>query len=925
MARFWPRRSPAPDTEAIVEAAVTKALDTYGAKVTDARAQMASLVPTPSPLSTYFNDMPRTEPDVAFGPGKPIGPAAIDPVNEAGRTEPRTWQYPVAWNLQISEQRHVPFAILRKASDVDLVRRCIEIRKADIVGLSWDITLSDTAVRRAMDDMGERNRARAALAVRAQYEDQILALKNFWAKPDRLNNLTFSQWLNQLLEEVLVTDALSIYAHPKSGGGPIVAGLDSTVHSLRILDGSTIKPLLDHLGNVPSAPQPAYQQVLYGFPRGEYTYDPDARGEMAADTLMYRPRNRRVISPYGLPPTEQALAFIDIWLKRQEWLREEYSSGANPNTWFKPTAESATWTPPQRRMMEKAMNADLSGQTAERVMLHLLPPGLEPVEMKEFAEKYKSDWDDVLALRIAAFFDVMGTQLNITPKGGLGGKGHQEGEQSKSEAQARQPTVSFLIDLLNDLSVQYLGAPEELTFIFRSEDEDDIAEVTQSRQTELFSAQKTLNDIMAETGNPLFDFAEADMPFVLAPGAPLTFLEGASVAPVVPTGMDDPSKLNKPPAPALDKAADALESKEAAHYRPAQKPSENCHTCVHRIDNGDALSTCALVEGTVDPEHVCDLWASIATPAEKSAEVRAYKRFVAKAPSREFVWKHHSPEEAKAIEADLGKAADDPKASARDLPGETFRFALEAHYAPLLAKALTDSTSGIRETVERRMVHKDVTPAEQFAAEAAIEAGVTINRAALVELVRELYADAYLAGGHTALGQLPQGATLSGSIAGYESGIDWSAWEPGHAAAAAKDADGGLADLLRGADQTIRGITGSAMTRLGDALAAGLAVGDSTDTISRALEDILGDSAQADRVAVTETARAMTLASIDAYRANGVEEWDWLLTAGACPACEAEWADNPHGINDSPPPEHPSCRCAVAPVNPLTGEEGEAE
>jgi SPP1 gp7 family putative phage head morphogenesis protein len=878
MPPFWRRaQSPSPDVADLVKAEVEKALDLAGAKVTDVRSQMAALTTgRQSLLSTYFEAMPWSDPDAAFGPGRPIAPAAIDPVNERGRTEPRTYQYPVAWNLQIGEQRHVPFTILRKAADVDLVRRCIEIRKADIVGLAWDITLSDNAVRVAMDRTNERNRARAALAMRGQFEDQIAALKTFWSKPDRLNNLTFSQWLSAVLEEVLVTDALSIYAHPKKGGGPIVAGLNSGVHSLRILDGSTIKPLLNHLGNTPSAPEPAYQQVLYGFPRGEYTYDPEARGEMTADTLMYRPRNRRVISPYGLPPVEQALAFIDIWLKRQEWLREEYRSGSMPEVYLKILdAQAAGITnPQQRRDWEKAINDDLSGQTAERVQMHVGLPGTEPMLLAQFAEKYKSDFDDTLALRIAAFFDVMGTQLNITPKGGLGGKGHQEGEESKSEAQARMPTVNFLVDLLNDLSIQYLGAPEELTFTFRSLDEDDVSEVSTSRQVELFSAQQTLNDIMAETGRPLFDFAEADMPFVLAPGAPLTFLEGASVAPVTPIGADDPSKLHKPTDPT----------------EPPGPP---------QLD--------------------------ISTLAEKAAEAAAYKRFTSKAHSREFVWKHHAPDEVKALEADIAKAPDDPKASARDLPGEEFRSALEAHYAPLIAKALTGSTDGIRETVERRMVHKDVTPAEQFAAEAAIQAGVTIDRAELVQIVRELYADAYLAGGHTAMGQLGSGATLSGNIAGYEAAMDWDSWSPGHAAAALKDADGGLAALLADADVTIRGITDSAMARLGNALAAGLAAGDSTDTISRSLEDLLGDATSADRVAVTETARAMTQASLDAYRANGVEQWDWLLTAGACPACEDEWADNPHGIDDSPPPEHPNCRCAVAPVNPVTGEEGEGE
>jgi len=884
MPPFW-RRSAKPETDvaALVKAEVEKVLNTAGAKVTDIRDEMNALTPARG-MGAYFNAMPRTDPDVAFGPGRPIQPAAIDPVNAEGRTEPRTYQYPVAWNLNIGDQRLCPFSILRKASEVDLVRRCIEIRKADIVGLEWDITLSDNAIRKAMDETGERNRAKASIAVRAQFEDTIVALKEFWAKPDRLNNMTFSQWTNALLEEMLVTDALSIYPHPTQGG-PVLPGLDSTTHSLRIIDGSTIKPLFDHLGNLPQPPDPAYQQILYGFPRGEYTYDPKARGELTHDTLMYRPRNKRVMSPYGYPPVEQALAFIDLWLKRQEWLRAEYGVGANPNTWLKPEGESATWTPQQRRAMEIDLNADLSGQTQERNMLHLLPPGLVPVQMTEFAEKYQSVWDDTLALRIAAFFDVMSTQLNITPKGGLGGKGHQEGEDTKSEAMARQPTVNFLVDLLNDLNQQYMGAPEELTFIFRSEDEDDVAEVTASRQTELFSGQLTLNDLMAEAGRPLYDFAEADMPFLLAPGAPLTFLEGASVPPEPPP----PPVIMPGAVPAAPPDPKALPPAKPAPAKPD--------------------------EPATAPPSV----AASGTPAEKAAEVAAFKRFSSKAHSREFIWKHHSPEEATGIEADLKKA------SAR-LPGEEFRSALEAHYAKAIARVLKASASGIADTVARVDIHREkaVDPADLDAAQMALGAGVTFDRDQLIEVVRNLYADSYGAGAHVALGQVGPGATLSGTIAGHVSAVDWDNWAPGDLRAAAKDADGGLADLLNSADITVRGITDSALKQMGDVLAAGMARGDAVGTVAQSLDDVLGDPARASTIAVTETARAMTQASLDTYAANDVSQFNWLAEPDACVECEDQASDNPHEVGEDAPPLHPRCRCAVSPIVD-TGQRSDSE
>ena len=52
-------------------------------------------------------------------------------------------------------------------------------------------------------------------------------------------------------------------------------------------------------------------------------------------------------------------------------------------------------------------------------------------------------------------------------------------------------------------------------------------------------------------------------------------------------------------------------SKVAVNYGLVVQAGVSCHTCRFRIDNGEAESTCSLVQGTVDPEHVCDLWETV--------------------------------------------------------------------------------------------------------------------------------------------------------------------------------------------------------------------------------------------------------------------------------------------------------------------------
>ena len=49
-------------------------------------------------------------------------------------------------------------------------------------------------------------------------------------------------------------------------------------------------------------------------------------------------------------------------------------------------------------------------------------------------------------------------------------------------------------------------------------------------------------------------------------------------------------------------------SKEEAEYRPSDNQDERCRVCKYRRPEGD-LVYCALVEGTIEPNDVCDYFA----------------------------------------------------------------------------------------------------------------------------------------------------------------------------------------------------------------------------------------------------------------------------------------------------------------------------
>ncbi len=84
---------------------------------------------------------------VPFGPGMPILPGAINPINpETGRPEPRKYEYQVAQNINITETKLVPFKTLRASADaIDILRRCIEVTKSKMNNLEFDIVLGADA------------------------------------------------------------------------------------------------------------------------------------------------------------------------------------------------------------------------------------------------------------------------------------------------------------------------------------------------------------------------------------------------------------------------------------------------------------------------------------------------------------------------------------------------------------------------------------------------------------------------------------------------------------------------------------------------------------------------------------------------------------------------------------------------------------
>ncbi|HZP55046.1 hypothetical protein [Actinocrinis sp.] len=854
--------------------------------------------------SGAFNPLPRLDPQVAFGPGLPLLPAAIDPTRrDTGRPEPRFTEYQVSSNLPGVTDRLVPWKVLRDAAAAGgIPRRCIQIRKDEITTLEWTITISKDAVAKAEAASPGSSRADVEADLRKRLGPEIARCTAFWERPDPGQDEDWPDWIGKLLEEHLVLDAVAIYPRRTYGGD---------LHSLEIIDGTTVKVLRDYRGGKPLPPNPAYQQMLWGFPRGEYVADVDDEGRIlnayAPDTLIYKRRNVRAETLYGHSAVEQCLEDLDVWLRRRAWIRAEFTDGTVPAGLLRNTGANS-WTPQQVLEYETALNDAWSGQTLERHRMRILPPGFELESTPDVAERYKPEYDLFLLKQLAAHFSTTIAELNFTETGGIGSSGYHEGQADIKERIATMPTYRWIQGLITGISRRHLGMPGELEFkILGLEDEDEAAadEVAGNR---VKSGRMTYNEDRDRLGLPRYPFAEADMPIVETSRG-VIFLEGASK--LAPPG-ETVTPLEAPPNKDAD--ADGIPDQDEA---------------------ADGEQTADSAPGRPDTQAV-------------KAEIAAYRNWARRNPKpgrafrTEILTKTDAPGDMAADPRVTFAAAGGDRAAPKERdpdrphwPGWDRDKATAAVWAPRIRKAMRGAVD-TRALAEAWLAarHPALTKADeadlpdgydddpdgpdiygQDSATWLAEYGIDLTTA-LAALIVGLWTEGY------AIGDLSATAVLAGIAH-----IDWSRWTPGDADAArlVLDENGrnGLALLLDQAGISINSIAANRLDKLAKALADALARGDSSGTLAGVLRGILDDPQWADMVAITELARATSVAAMNTYRANGIEATYWAtadddrVCSAVCEPNEAQGAV-PLGAafqsGDTEPPGRPVCRCAPIPA-----------
>jgi len=470
-----------------------------------------------------FVPLPRPDGlfDSGFGPGYPLFPDAIDPLGENGRTIPRRAQYLISANIQIVDRR-IPWSVLRGlADDVDVLSRCLQIVQDALVGLNWSWGFSQGIINQIMTEQDITNSSKASAIAREKYGDELQRVEEFFQYPDKRMQFNFSQWLTDLIYSHLVYDGIVVSPQYNLGGELI---------SLSTIDTPTIKILLDNQGFIPQPPAPAYQQILYGFPRGEYTaenvnQDGTVPGGQSSDDLAYYVRRPQPGSMYGTSQIEECINIATIYMERQAWLHAEYSHGVTPRM-FVETEGTENWTPEQLGYYERTLNDQWSGQTQRRQQIMLGRPGMKPTQLKGIDEAYKSDYDAWLVMQMGAKFGIPQAMLGIQMHSSIGGGAAGKQQSDQAEAFATDALRNFLIDCINDMARRFMGVGPELTMTATGggNDDDDLTRA-QADAVDVNTGIRSRNEVRAERGIPLDPAPEADSLGVTSPTG-VTFLPG---------------------------------------------------------------------------------------------------------------------------------------------------------------------------------------------------------------------------------------------------------------------------------------------------------------------------------------------------------------------------------------------------------------
>lgn len=351
-----------------------------------------------------------------MSPSQPITPIQTE------EKDARGWDFPVGLNLTYTPRatEKTKFDQLRFLADnCGIVRSIIEARKDQVSRFKFKFVLKNSE-EQLQDAECER----------------IAAL---FETPDGVHN--WDEWIRLILEEMFVTDAVCIYPRKNYGGKTI---------GLQPIDGTTIHVLVDELGFTPLGDEPAYQQIIKGVVKNNFS----------VNELVYKPRNVRIHKLYGFSPVEQIQTTINLVLRKEHNQLSYYLEGNVPNLLFGAPKE---WNVDQIEKFQKYWDEVNSGGVKTKA--RMLPPDVDIHNTKP--EPLKDDFDDYLSRLVAYAFSVPASPFIKEMN-----RATAETSKQSSHETGLASLLEWIRNLINYIIVKHLDS-NKVEFVWDIEEEED--------------------------------------------------------------------------------------------------------------------------------------------------------------------------------------------------------------------------------------------------------------------------------------------------------------------------------------------------------------------------------------------------------------------------------------------------------------------
>lgn len=383
-----------------------------------------------------------------FGPGRPV-----EAVWEEGT--PRLFEYPPGINL-VSTPRAgfglAPFGMLRNLAGMcKEIRLNIELIKRQVRGLEWKILPMDQEVTPVNGGSG------------LEVNPEVRRVREFFECPDGMYD--FDAWVNMLIEEVLVTDAVTLWPTFTHGSTltPSPSPWKGEGGRMELVDGTTIRPLLDVRGRSPEPPVPAYVQMIHGMPLGMYS----------RERLIYRPLNTAVNSPYGSSPIEWFLLAVNLAMRRDVFHVAMFTEGNVPEALV---GAPSSWSQDQVDTWQTYWDALVSGNVKGQRRMHWIPlegsrSGVPVYEFRrdDLGVTERDKW----LMQVACWaFGNAPSEFGLAPGEGLGGKGYGESMQNVQYRSMIYPVAQYLKRLFDYVIRVWLGSKMKFMWVGLEPQED---------------------------------------------------------------------------------------------------------------------------------------------------------------------------------------------------------------------------------------------------------------------------------------------------------------------------------------------------------------------------------------------------------------------------------------------------------------------